>query len=83
MNATVIIMDEPTSALSNAEVDELFRITRDLRSQGKSIVYISHRLQELQHIVDTVTIMRDREIYHRRQVLGFYHGHTNREHGRP
>ena len=59
LNATVIIMDEPTSALSNAEVDELFRITRDLRSQGKSIVYISHRLQELQHIVDTVTIMRD------------------------
>ena len=59
LNATVIIMDEPTSALSNAEVDELFRLTRDLRTQGKSIVYISHRLQELQHIVDTVTIMRD------------------------
>lgn len=59
LNATVIIMDEPTSALSNAEVDELFRITRELRGQGKSIVYISHRLQELQHIVDTVTIMRD------------------------
>ena len=59
LNASVIIMDEPTSALSNAEVDELFRITKDLRAQGKSIVYISHRLQELQHIVDTVTIMRD------------------------
>lgn len=42
LNATVIIMDEPTSALSNAEVDELFRLTRDLRTQGKSIVYIYH-----------------------------------------
>ena len=59
LNAKIIVMDEPTSALSNVEVEELFRITRDLRSQGKSIVYISHRLQELQHIVDTVTIMRD------------------------
>lgn len=59
LNAKVIIMDEPTSALSNAEVNELFRITKDLRAEGKSIVYISHRLQELQHIVDTVTIMRD------------------------
>ena len=59
LNASVIIMDEPTSALSNAEVEELFRITKELREQGKSIVYISHRLQELQHIVDTVTIMRD------------------------
>lgn len=59
LNAAVIIMDEPTSALSNTEVEELFRITKELREQGKSIVYISHRLQELQHIVDTVTIMRD------------------------
>ena len=52
-------MDEPSSALSNAEVEELFRIVKELREQGKSIVYISHRLQELHHIVDTVTIMRD------------------------
>ena len=59
LEAKIIIMDEPTSALSNAEVEELFRLTRDLRAEGKSIVYISHRLQELQHIVDTVTIMRD------------------------
>ena len=59
LNAKVLIMDEPTSALSNAEVEELFRLTNDLRAEGKSIVYISHRLQELQHIVDTVTIMRD------------------------
>lgn len=59
LNAKVLVMDEPSSALSNKEVDELFRIVKELREQGKSIVYISHRLQELHHIVDTVTIMRD------------------------
>lgn len=59
LNAKIIVMDEPSSSLSNAEVDELFRIIKKLRSEGKSIVYISHRLQELSHIVDTVTIMRD------------------------
>ena len=52
-------MDEPSSALSNAEIEEMFRIVRELRSQGCAIVYISHRLQELHHIVDSVTIMRD------------------------
>ena len=59
LQAKVLVMDEPSSALSNAEVEELFRIVKELREQGKSIVYISHRLQELHHIVDTVTIMRD------------------------
>ena len=59
INAKVLVMDEPSSALSNAEIDEMFRIVRELRSQGCAIVYISHRLQELHHIVDSVTIMRD------------------------
>ncbi len=52
-------MDEPTSALTAKEIDDLFRIIKDLRSKGCGIVYISHRLEELQHIVDRVTIMRD------------------------
>ena len=52
-------MDEPTSALTAKEIDDLFRIIKDLRSNGCGIVYISHRLEELQHIVDRVTIMRD------------------------
>ena len=52
-------MDEPTSALTAKEIDELFRIIRKLRDNGCGIVYISHRLEELQHIVDRVTIMRD------------------------
>ncbi len=59
INAKILIMDEPTSALTAKEIDELFRIIRDLKSKGCGIVYISHRLEELQHIVDRVTIMRD------------------------
>ncbi|MGM9524233.1 MAG: sugar ABC transporter ATP-binding protein [Faecousia sp.] len=59
INARVLVMDEPSSALSNAEIVEMFRIVRELRAQGCAIVYISHRLQELHHIVDRVTIMRD------------------------
>ena len=58
-NARILIMDEPTSALTNHEIEELFRIIRQLRADGKGIVYISHRLEELQHIVDRVTILRD------------------------
>ena len=58
-NARVLIMDEPTSALTSKEIEELFRIIRQLRDEGRGIVYISHRLEELQHIVDDVTILRD------------------------
>ena len=58
-NARILIMDEPTSALTSKEIEELFRIIHRLRDEGKGIVYISHRLEELQHIVDRVTILRD------------------------
>ena len=59
INAKILIMDEPTSALTSKEIDDLFRIIQKLKSQGCGIVYISHRLEELQHITDRVTIMRD------------------------
>lgn len=59
INAKILIMDEPTSALTAKEIDDLFRIIRGLRENGCGIIYISHRLDELQHIVDRVTIMRD------------------------
>ena len=59
MNPDVILFDEPTSALTSREIDELFNIIRKLKSQGCGIVYISHRLEELAHITDRVTIMRD------------------------
>lgn len=58
-NAKVLIMDEPTSALTASEINDLFAVIRKLKSDGCGIVYISHRLEELQHIVDRVTIMRD------------------------
>lgn len=58
-NAEVLIMDEPTAALTDAEIEELFRIIRDLRNDGVGIVYISHRLEELFQISDRVTVMRD------------------------
>ena len=59
LKAKILVMDEPSSSLSNAEITEMFRIVKELRSMGTAIIYISHRLQELHHIVDSVTIMRD------------------------
>ena len=58
-NSEVLIMDEPTSALSESEIEELFKVIRSFREQGKGIVYISHRMDELHQICDTVTVMRD------------------------
>ena len=58
-NAKILIMDEPTSSLTPAEVFELFRIVRQLRSAGTAIVFISHRLEDLFEMADRVTILRD------------------------
>ena len=57
----VLIMDEPTAALNDAEIDELFRLIRDLKAKGVGIVYISHKMDELKRISDRVTVMRDGE----------------------
>ena len=57
----VLIMDEPTAALNDAEIDDLFRIIRQLKSHGVGIVYISHKMDELKKISDRVTVMRDGE----------------------
>ena len=57
--ARVLILDEPTSSLSITEVEALHRLVRRLRDQGVAVIYVSHRLDELQGIADTVTIMRD------------------------
>jgi ribose transport system ATP-binding protein len=59
LNSEVLIMDEPTSALSETEIDELFSVIHSLRDRGVAIIYISHRLEELRHIVDRITIFRD------------------------
>jgi ribose transport system ATP-binding protein len=58
-NADIIVMDEPTSALSSKEVEKLFNIIRELKAAGKTIIYISHRLEELIEISDNITVLRD------------------------
>ncbi len=55
----VLIMDEPTSALTEREVSHLFEIIRDLRAQGKGIVYITHKMNELFEIADEFSVFRD------------------------
>lgn len=57
--AKVIIFDEPSAALTETEIDELFKIIRGLREKGMGIVYISHRMDEIKTITDRVTVMRD------------------------
>ncbi len=59
MNARLLIMDEPTSALSQAEADILMEVVRDLALQGVAVVYISHRMDEVFEISDRVTVLRD------------------------
>ena len=60
-DSRVLIMDEPTSALNDAEIAELFRIIRELKSRGVGIIYISHKMDELKQIADRVTVLRDGE----------------------
>jgi len=62
LDARILIMDEPTSALSAAEVDILFKVIAELKAQGVAIVYISHRLEELMRIGDYITVLRDGQI---------------------
>lgn len=59
MNAKVVILDEPTSSLTDNEVEALFRIINDLRDKGVSMIYISHKMDEILRIADDVSIMRD------------------------
>ncbi|MBN2659126.1 MAG: sugar ABC transporter ATP-binding protein [Spirochaetales bacterium] len=59
VDAAIIVMDEPTASLTNKETERLFELIEDLRSRGKAVVYISHRMEELFRISDRVTVMRD------------------------
>ena len=58
-NARILIMDEPTSALTDVEIKELFNAIRQLKAEGVAVIYISHRLEELFEIGDRVTVLRD------------------------
>jgi len=64
LDARVVIMDEPTSSLEAQEVETLFRVIRQLRGDGVGVVYVSHRLDELYEICETVTVLRDGKLVH-------------------
>src|SRR5258705_2389575 len=59
LNARILIMDEPTSSLTLTETERLLQVTKDLRSHGVSIIYISHRLSEIKEVADRVVALRD------------------------
>jgi rhamnose transport system ATP-binding protein len=61
LDATVLVMDEPTAALSGVEVERLFAVARSLRDEGRALLFISHRFDEVFDLCDTVTVMRDGE----------------------
>jgi rhamnose transport system ATP-binding protein len=61
LDASVLVMDEPTAALSGVEVERLFAVARGLRDEGRALVFISHRFDEVFDLCDTVTVMRDGE----------------------
>ena len=58
-NADIVVMDEPTSALTNHEIIQLFRVVKQLRARGAGVIYISHRLEEVPQVGTTVTVLRD------------------------
>ena len=69
-DASILIMDEPTSALSRTEVEVLFRIITELKSNGVSVIYISHRIEELLRIGDYITVLRDGSLIEERPMEG-------------
>lgn len=72
-DAEIIIMDEPTSALTEAEVANLYDTVRDLKSRGKAIVYISHKIEEIFAIADEITVLRDGEFVSHDKIASFDH----------
>jgi methyl-galactoside transport system ATP-binding protein len=60
-NAKVIVLDEPTSSLTESEVELLFQVIRKIKAEGRGVIYISHKLEEIFNICDTITVMRDGE----------------------
>lgn len=67
-NARVLILDEPTASLSSEDTEHLFKVIRELKSQGVGMIYISHRLEELAAIADRVTVLRDGQTIETREM---------------
>ena len=59
LNAKVIVMDEPSSALNAHDAEQLFRFIDQMKSKGMGIVYISHRMEEIERLADRITVLRD------------------------
>ena len=86
MNASIIIMDEPTTSLTEVEIERVFTMMRTVKEQGVSIVFISHKLKEVMTICDTITVLRDGSVVYDGSIKGVteadiaYHmvGHTVR-----
>ena len=70
LDARLLIMDEPTAALSGVEVERLFAVARSLRDEGRALVFISHRFDEVFGLCDTVTVMRDGDVRRHRADRG-------------
>ena len=70
-NARIIVMDEPTAALTDREIDKLFEVIRSLKARGAGIIYISHRLEELPQIADRITVLRDGRVIETRDAKDF------------
>jgi ribose transport system ATP-binding protein len=70
-NARIIVMDEPSAALTDREISKLFEVIRTLKARGVGIVYISHRLEELPQIADRVTVLRDGRVIETRAAKDF------------
>ena len=78
-NSKIVILDEPTSALTNEDKERLFKIIRNLKEKGIGIIYISHRLEELFEIGDRVTVLRGRSLcFNSSDFRSYYRfSHTN------
>ena len=83
LDASLLIMDEPTAALSGVEVDRLFQVARGLRDEGRGLVFISHRFDEVFALSDTVTVMRDGEYVATERDRRHLRGRAGRQDGRP
>ena len=83
LEARVIVMDEPTAALSAAEVDRLFDVVRTLRAHGTAVLFISHRLEEVFALCQRVTVMRDGRQVLSRELAGLVARRPGPGHGRP
>ena len=70
-NARVLVLDEPTSALTASEVEILFTLLRRLRGEGKTIIYVSHRMDEIFRIADRATVLRDGRLVDSRPIAGY------------